>query len=85
MAVRPFFINVKVSGRKEEISTGPKSRFGTIDTAIYQRDRGEITTPFKIVQKSIEVFNEDTKKYELELRTEVYYQGELIKTHTTDY
>lgn len=85
MAVRPFFINAKVSGRKEEISTGPKSRFGTIDTVIYQRDRGEITKPFKIVQKSIEVFNEDTKKYELELRTEVYYFGELIKEHTSIY
>ena len=85
MAVRPFFINAKVSGRKEEISTGPKSKYGTIDLAVYQRDRGDITTPFKIVQKSIEVFNEETKKYELELLTEVYYFGELIKSHSSIY
>lgn len=85
MAVYPFYIEAKASGRSTPIAGGPKSKKGDMETRIYQRDRGEITTPFKIIQRSIEVLNPDTNKYEQELCTEVYYQGELIKTHTTTY
>ena len=86
MAVRPFYITAKASGRSSEIGGGPKSKDGYMETTIYQRDQGEITSPFKIIQRSVEVLHPD-KEYsgEYELITEVYYQGELIKTHSTAY
>ena len=85
MAVYPFYISTQASGRKTEIAGGTKSKKGYMETTVYQRDHGQITTPFKIVQRSIEVLNPDTNKYEQELVTEVYYQGELIKSHSTIY
>ena len=54
-------------------------------TTVYQRDKGAITTPFKIRQYSTEDFNEETQKWEHHLHTDVYYQGEVIKRHITDY
>ena len=86
MAVRPFYISTKVSGRQTEIAGGPKSKNGYAETTIYQRANGQITTPFKIIQRSIEVLDpENPDKYVQELVTEVYYEGELIKTHATFY
>ena len=56
-----------------------KSTLMKILTGIYQRDEGEITTPFKIVQRTID------EEGVLKLQTEVYYNGSLIKSHTTNY
>ena len=48
-------------------------------------DKGAITTPFKIRQYSTEDLNEETGEWKHHLHTDVYYQGELIKSHITDY
>ena len=85
MAVYPFYISTTATGRKTEIAGGTKSKHGDMETTIYQRDRGEITTPFKIVQRSIEITNPNTGKADIELVTEVYYKGNLIKSHCTLY
>lgn len=86
MAVYPFYISTQASGRKTRIEGGTKSKTGYMETTIYQRANGKITTPFKIVQRSIEVLDpERPNKYIQELVTEVYYEGELIKTHATFY
>ena len=46
---------------------------------MYQRDEGSITKPFRIDQYS---FEEEGK---LKLVTKVYFQGNLLKEHITDY
>lgn len=43
------------------------------------RDKGEITTPFKIEQYTEE------QDGVMKCITDVYYQGDLIKKHITDY
>ena len=50
-----------------------------MSTSIYQRDKGEIAEPFKIIQRTEE------QKGVLKCITEVYYQGDLISRHITDY
>ena len=80
MAVRPFYINANIDGRKTPLAGGTKSKLGHHEIDIYQRDKGSITTPYKICQRSIQ--HEDGS---IELTTEVYFQGSLIHTHTTDY
>ena len=86
MAVRPFYISTTAEGRQTPIEGGTKRKDGYMETTIYQRDRGERTTPFKVVQRSIEVPDpENPDKKVLELITEVYYQGELVKSHSTIY
>ena len=79
MAVYPFYVEVNSSSRANKVGVGDRHRKAYMETYIYQRDKGEITTPFKIVQRSVEIGRE------LKLCTEVYYNGELIKTHITNY
>ena len=79
MAVYPFYVEVNSSSRANTVGVGAKSKKGYIETYIHQRDEGAIITPFKIVQHSIE---EDG---DIKLHTEVYHNGKLIKTHTTNY
>jgi hypothetical protein len=79
MAVRPFYIEANIEGRKTNLAGGTARKDGQHNIAIHQRDRGEITTPFKIEQSS---FIEDGVH---KLSTRVYYQGDLIKEHITDY
>ena len=73
--------------RAEEppIAGGTRKKDGEMTTAVYQRDKGAITTPFKIRQYSTEDLNEETGEWEHHLHTDVYYQGEVIKKHVTDY
>ena len=78
--VRPFYIEAFIEGRQTKLSGGTKSSRGRHVIDIYQRDKGKITNPYTITQKSLE--KEDGT---LELVTEVYFQGSLIHTHTTDY
>lgn len=86
MAVYPFYISTQASGRKTRIEGGTKSKTGYMETTVYQREHGQITTPFKIVQRSIEVPDPNRPdKYVQELVTEVYYEGKLIKSHSTIY
>ena len=85
MAVRPFWIEADIDGRQTKLSGGTKRSDGDHTIVIYQRDKGEKTIPFKIRQYSTEDLNEETNKWEHHLHTDVYYQGELIKSHITDY
>lgn len=79
MAVRPFYIEADIEGRKTPLAGGTKRSDGTHDISIYQRNQGAITTPFKIRQYT------DTIDGVLKCVTKVYYQGELLKEHITDY
>lgn len=79
MAVRPFYIEADIEGRKTPLAGGTARKDGTHTIEIHQRDEGAITTPFKIRQYSTET---DGVMY---LHTDVYYKGELIKKHTTKY
>lgn len=79
MAVRPFYIRAKIDGRKTPLAGGTARKDGDHTIEILQRDKGAITTPFKIHQYSTEI--DGVHK----LVTNVYFQGELIKTHITDY
>ena len=85
MAVRPFYINATIDGRKTDLAGGTRKKDGEMTTTVYQRDKGAITTPFKIRQYSTEDLNEETGEWEHHLHTDVYYQGEVIKRHVTDY
>lgn len=79
MSVYPFYVETFAEGRKTPIAGGTKKKDGVMSTTVYQRERGAITTPFKIEQSS---FIEDGVR---RLVTKVYFQGELLKEHITDY
>lgn len=79
MAVRPFYIEANIEGRKTQLAGGTARKDGQHNIAIHQRANGNITTPFKIEQSS---FYEDGVH---KLSTRVYYYGELLKEHITDY
>ena len=79
MAVYPFYINTDAEGRRTPIAGGTRRKDGSMTTTVYQRDKGEITTPFKISQH--------TEEHDgvLKCITRVFYQGALIKEHITNY
>ena len=79
MAVYPFYVEVNSSSRASSVGVGAKSKKAYMETFVHQRDEGEITTPFKIVQRIVE------DEGEIRLYTEVYYNGKLLKTHITNY
>lgn len=81
MSVRPFYIEASIDGRKTDLAGGTKRKDGRHSIAIHQRDEGCITTPFKIEQYSM--INTETGTHHL--YTDVYYKGDLIKTHITNY
>lgn len=85
MAVYPFYIETQADGRKTPIAGGTKRKDGDMTTTIYQREDGSITTPFKIRQYSTRYIDETTGKEVHHLHTSVYYFGECIATHTTNY
>lgn len=80
MAVRPFYIESRIEGRKYPLNGGPKRKEGVMNTDIMQRDKGDIKHPFHISQYS--TFDEDGKQY---LHTDIYFNGELLKEHVTEY
>ena len=79
MSVRPFYIKAEIEGRKTDLAGGTSRKDGNHTIHIYQRNEGDIEEPFKIRQYSTEI--EGVHK----LVTDVYYLGELIKSHFTDY
>lgn len=85
MAVYPFYISTEAYGKKTPIEGGTRSKYGDMTTTIYQRDKGAITTPFRIRQYSTQYVDKNTNKEVHHLHTDVYYNGELIASHTTDY
>lgn len=79
MAVRSFYISAYIDGRKTLLEGGPKRGDGGTSIAIYQRDEGSITSPYKVIQRNIH--EGDSHK----LITEIQYQGKVIHSHTTEY
>ena len=79
MSVYPFYINAKAEGRKTPISGGSRRKDGSINTTIYQRANGGITTPFEIKQFT------DIRNEKRVCITQVYYFNNLIAEHVTDY
>lgn len=43
MAVRNFWVDLDVDGRKSRVGTGPRNREGGMRATIYQREDGEIS------------------------------------------
>lgn len=79
MSVYPFYTKVESSTRKTATGVGARSKNGVLNTHIYQRKCGEITNPVTINQ-----FTEERNGV-LKCITRVFYQGELLKEHITDY
>ncbi|KKM88320.1 hypothetical protein LCGC14_1259900 [marine sediment metagenome] len=48
MAVRNFWIDTRIDGRKTDLSSGPRSRDGGFLQTIYMRDRGSILAAVSI-------------------------------------
>ncbi len=48
MAVRNFWIEADIDGRKTELKGGPANKQGGLSCTIYQRDEGRIEVAFKI-------------------------------------
>ena len=85
MIVRPFFIEGKIDGRETPLTGGTKQKDGEQRIYIYQRDSGEVTTPFEVFQHFIHPIDEKTGERKHQLETIVYYQGEVLQRHITDY
>ena len=79
MAVRPFYVSADIEGRKTMLQGGPKSGQGDMTTTVYQRDKGGITDPYKIISRHK---YKDGVHY---LVTEIQYQGKKIHEHETKY
>ena len=62
MAVRNFWVDASIDGRKTDLQGGPASKEGGMQLTIKQRDDGGIVTAFKIYCHEIDG----------ELVTEVY-------------
>lgn len=81
MAVYPFYVEATAEGRRSPICGGTRKKDGDMTIEVKQRDKGAITTPYKIRQWSAL----DVETNILKLHTTVYYQGEVISDHVTDY
>lgn len=79
MAVYPFYTKVESSSRATVTGVGARSKDGVLNTHIYQREDGAVTNPFTINQYTEE------RNGVLKCITRVYYLGEVIKEHITNY
>lgn len=84
MAVRPFFIEADIEGRRTTLKGGPQRKDGEMSVSIYQRSKGEITTACTIksyLEKDKSVVG-DTPK----LCTSIYdNNGDLIYEFYSEY
>ena len=82
MAVYPFYVESNADGRRSPIAGGCRSKDGQQTTHIYQRERGEIITAFKVVQTS----SVNTETGERILMCSVYNRnGEVVAREETVY
>lgn len=79
MAVYPFYIDAVSSTRSSNVGVGTRRKDGTLNTCVYQRENGTITRPYYIEQYTEE------RDGVLKCITNVYYLGNIISTHITDY
>ena len=80
MRVRPFWIEAIISGRSTKLAGGTPSKDGKHEIQISQRDNGEVVTPYMILQ-----FTKEDENGVLKCHTRVFYLGDLISEHITDY
>lgn len=85
MSVYPFYVEANAEGRRSPIAGGTRRKDGDMTVEIYQRSKGAITNPYTIRQYSTYPMNEASGEREHKLVTDVYYQGEVIHSHITDY
>ena len=74
MAVRNFWIDARIDGRKTELAGGPAGKFDGMRVCIKQRNHGGIDVAVKI---------ESYANCNGELVTNVFVAGELVGTYTT--
>lgn len=74
MAVRNFWIEADIDGRKTKLKGGPANKHGGLSCYVYQRNHGGIDTAIKIY------CYEDKGN----LFTDVYYGNELIAEYATE-
>lgn len=79
MAVYPFYTKVESSTKRTATGVGARSKDGVLNTHIYVRERGAITNPFTINQYTEE------RNGVLYCITKVFYLGQVIKVHETEY
>ena len=51
MAVRNFYVEANIDGRSTKLAGGPAAKDGEMVINLYQRDKGEIVTAFKLLCK----------------------------------
>lgn len=74
MALRNFWVETQIDGRKTKLTGGPKNKTGGLRTKVYVRDRGQSVLACKIVCTECEgdllvmLYNKD---------------GQLIHSNTT--
>lgn len=83
MSVYPFYVSANAEGRRTPIAGGTRKKDGDMTVEIYQRSEGSITNPYTIRQYSIYPCEDGVQKHQLV--TDVYFQGAVIHSHTTDY
>ena len=74
-AVRNWWIEANIDGRKTKIAAGPINRFGGFELRIYQRDDGEITNPVTIRGRAPEF---STVNLPGDLILEGYFDGDCL-------
>lgn len=79
MSVYPFYVSATSSTRRSDIKGGTRNKDGSMTIHVYQRDRGSITEPYTLEQRSV---YRDGKHY---LVTEVRYDNKVIHSHETEY
>lgn len=59
MAVRNFWIEVEIDGRKTKLTGGPVGKNGGMRINLYQRSNGEITKPLSINCYAVPIADKD--------------------------
>lgn len=81
MAVRPFYLEARVDGRKTDIGSGPKSKSGEMFVTVYQREEGSIRTAVRI-----NCTNFTSPEGKLMLRTCIFNnEGTRVAEYETEY
>lgn len=78
MAIRNFYLDFDIDGRKTRLTGGPRGIDGTFDGKVYLREEGGITTPAAISGRT-----RLTPAGEIELILEIEAEGFQVETHGT--
>ncbi len=76
MAVRNFYVEADIDGRKTMLGGGPRAENGGMDVTIYQRNEGRIMTAIRISCRR--------NSWDGALRTRVEIDGERVALIETE-